>query len=264
MARPNLLGRPILLILILAVLPAHAISTNPLTGTYFGTAVISAPVKVETTIDLAFYLDVTGTAIQKETSYIVLDKTLIYPEQGKILTRNGAPELNNGSTVACTADASSQVKCTVIGPQVSGTLSPTSFQLSTVAAFTSPFGDKTATRSIVLKNTTVANAGTLLTGDYEETVSGLGPNDITITGTFTIGKPSTVVSELAITDTNQNGCIDFADIKAGGSDPNVVEFSDISQALHLYTNSTLTPTICSPKDQVINQALTDYYTNTLK
>ena len=57
---------------------AHA-QTSPLTGEYYGTATITSPAALGT-IDLAFNLEVGGGgAVNAATSYIIVDKTLLFP-----------------------------------------------------------------------------------------------------------------------------------------------------------------------------------------
>ena len=61
-------------------LSAGAAADNPLTGLYYGTAYITSPAELGT-LDLAFYLDVTGAVFTTETSYIDLEKTLVFPKK---------------------------------------------------------------------------------------------------------------------------------------------------------------------------------------
>jgi hypothetical protein len=60
-----------------AACPTAADSTHPLSGFYYGTATIAQPASFGT-LDLAFSLDVTGTAFQ---GYIDLDRTLLFGQR---------------------------------------------------------------------------------------------------------------------------------------------------------------------------------------
>jgi hypothetical protein len=222
-------------------LSPSADSTNPLTGMYYGTATITLPANLGT-VDLAFYLDVTGMAIQHDTSYIVLEKTLLFP---------AVPP---------------QVGSKDVGPRVTGTLSLTGFSLttdpfeSTVVERYHPDGRPLiATRQIVLSNTKVADAGNAIGGDFTETITDLDKNPIIVKGTFILIRPSAALATGSVRDLDNNGCLDIDEIKAGGNDPSMVEYSDISYALRVYNNPSMTPNICEPKDQIINNALTGYY-----
>lgn len=221
---------------------ARAEPNNPLTGDWFGTATITSPADIGV-VDLAFHLDVTGSAIQPTTSYIDLDHTLLFPPV--------APKVNGQD----------------VGPRVSGTLSTGAFSLST-AAFQSTVADRTVKRQVQLSNARITNAGASITGTYTETVSGLGPDPIRITGTFVLARPMPTTADDP-SDRSGDGCLDLADIKAGGQDPDRIEFSDLSAALHLYRNpetslrvgAAPTPpaTTCGSADAVIRDALNSYY-----
>ncbi len=213
-------------------LPATADTANPLTGTYYGTAHITAPAAIAT-IDLVVYLDVTGTAIQHDTSYIDVEKTLVFPSV--------APQIDSKD----------------VGPRVSGVLSLTAFNLQT-DDFDSAVGEVTATRRITLTGTAVENAGNSLSGTYTEIVAGLGPEDVTISGTFILVKP-TVAAEAEIVDLDGNNCLDANEIAAGGNDVALVEYNDVSVALHLYNNPSITPNLCSPAQDVVKELLNLYY-----
>ena len=192
---------------LVASCPAAADATNPLTGLYYGTATITQPASIGT-IDLAFYLDVTGSAIQSAGSYIDLTQTLLFPAV--------APPIG-------TKD---------VGPRVSGTLGPAAFTL-TSNSFSSTVSGKTVTRRLVLDNATVGNGGASLSGRYTETVDGLTPERLVISGTFILAKPLPATAASA-TDLNGDGCLSLAEIRAGGSDPTVIEFGDLSAALNLF------------------------------
>jgi hypothetical protein len=221
--------------LLLIPLLSHADTANPLTGNYYGTATIQTPSPLGT-IDLAFYLDaaLNGT-IQNSTSYISLDKTLLFPAV--------APQIGGKD----------------VGPRVSGTVTPSSFTLTTATfSSTSTAIGKTVSRSISLTGTTVTNGGNSIKGTFTETITNLGQNPITVAGTFILVKPI-VMQTAGIVDTNSDGCIDLSELRAGGKDPNTIEFEDLSIAYHLYNNPTILPNLCEPKNQVIQNALQGYY-----
>jgi len=211
-------------------------TANPLTGTFYGTATITSPADIAT-IDLAFYLDVSGTAISHGTSYIDLDKTLVFPAV--------APQISGKD----------------VGPRVAGTLRLTEFNLQT-DDFTSTIGDKTVTRKVTLTGTSVKDAGNSLSGIYTETINGMGPDVVTMSGTFILVKPA-VAAVAEIADLNGDNCLDIAEITAGGDDPDVLEYGDVSYALHLYNNPSESPALCNPGQDLMKQILTQYY-GTLK
>jgi len=203
------------------------------TGNYYGTATITTPANLGT-IDLAFTLDMSGSAIQHDTSYVMLDKTLLFP---------AVPEKVGGKDV---------------GPRVTGTASPTSFNLAT-DDFTSIVSGKTVTRKVTLSSTTVTNNGAAISGTYTETMTGLTPEVITVTGTFILVKPTVQTIVVVLKDQTGDGCLNLNEIRAAGANTNAIEYSDISQALHLYYNPGLTPNICAPKEQIIKDAFGEFY-----
>lgn len=215
-------------------LPLAADADNPLSGMFYGTAHIVSPAALGT-LDLSIYLDVSGTTIVRETSYIDLEKTLVFPKAGV------------------------QIGGKDVGPRVSGTLSLTAFNLVT-DVFPSLIGDKSVNRRITLTGLSVTNAGNSLSGTYRETINGMGPTAVVVTGTFLLVKPM-VTAESEIKDTSGDGCLDIEEIKAGGKDATVIEYSDVSYAMHRYNNPSMSPKICS--DAVMKDILNAYY-GTLK
>jgi hypothetical protein len=205
---------------------------NPLNGTFYGTAHITEPSTIAT-IDLVLYLDIAGTTIQHYTSYIDVEKTLVFPVVD--------PQIDGKD----------------VGPRVSGTLSINAFNLQS-DVFTSEVGEVTVTRQITLAGTKVENAGNSLSGTYTETMSGMGPEDVTIFGMFLLVKP-TVVSGADMMDLNGDNCLDVDEIRAGGNDPAVVEYGDVSAALHLYNHPSITPNLCSPARDLVKQLVNEYY-----
>lgn len=226
------------------------------TGNYYGTATITTPANLGT-IDLAFNLDVSGSVIQPTTSYIMLDKTLLFPKV--------APQVcttTNGATT-----------CVDAGPRVSGTASATAFSLTTANliqpptctdCFTSAAGSVIVTRKVTLAGTKVTNSGNSIEGTYTETITGLGKSPVTVTGTFILVRPTVQTIVVALKDANSDGCLDLNEIRSGGAYSDSLEFNDISQALHLYYNSTASLKVCTkPGDltgqQTIKNALSEYY-----
>lgn len=213
-------------------IPLKADTVGPFTGNYYGTATINSPASLGV-IDLSFRLDVAGSSIQHDTSYIDLGKTLLFPA---VLPQIGGKD---------------------VGPRVSGSFTPASFSLTT-DSFPATVSGKVVTRQITLGNATVSNNGATIKGIFTETITGLTKNTVTVTGDFILVRP-VVMGLAAISDADGNQCLDLNEIKAGGADPNVLEFSDVSHALHLYNNPSIQPNICTPADAIIQQILTDYY-----
>jgi hypothetical protein len=186
-------------------------------------------------VDLAFYLDVSGSAIQHDTSYIMLDKTMLFPTV--------APGIGGKS----------------VGPRVSGNISPTGFTL-TSDIFNGTVSDRAVQRQITLNQAAVTQDGQSITGTYTETVTGLLPQDLVISGQFVLVKP--VSPEVAsIQDSNKDGCLDLNEIRAGGNDPAVMEFRDAGSAMAIYLGTGSGLQICAPVDQNIKTALQEYYSS---
>jgi hypothetical protein len=225
-------------------------------GTYYGTASITAPANLGT-IDLAFNLDISGTNIQHDTSYILLDTTLLFPAvMPKLLISKGVPVVSNGVLVSCTIEPN----CVEVGPRVAAnsTLTPTSLSLTT-DSFPCTVSNKLVTRKVMLNSTLIANNGASITGAYTETISGLTPEVVTVTGSFILVKPTVQTIVVTLKDLNSDGCLDLNEIRAAGTNANIVEFNDISQALQLYYNATQTPNLCAPKEQTLKDALNEFY-----
>jgi len=197
--------------------------------TYYGTATITSPANLGV-IDLAFTLDVSGTTIQHDTSYIMTDKTLLFPE---LWGKGIGPKVKSGSS-----------------------LSQSAFDLTT-DDFTSTVSGRTVTRNVRLVGTAVSNGGATLTGNYTETITGLTPQPVTVTGTFILVKPTVQTIVVDLKDQNSDGCIDLNEIRAAGANSENIEFSDMSQALHLWNNPQTNLKICN--EQVIKDALNEFY-----
>lgn len=217
--------------------PAAADSNHPLTGFYYGTATIGQPASLGT-IDLAFYLDVTGATFQ---GYIDLDRTLLFP---------AVPPQVGGQDV---------------GPRVSGTLNPNAFSLAS-DTFASETGGKTVRRQVVLSEATVGIGGASLSGHYVETVKDMLPRnqDLVIGGTFILVKPLPLTADSGV-DTNGDGCLSLAEIRSGGTDPDTIEFRDLSAALNLYRHPGASLRVgnppgpnCTNGEQVLQEALRTY------
>ena len=212
---------------------------NSLTGYYYGTATINSPANLGI-VDLAFYFDVTGSAMQQTSSYIDLDKTLLFPEV--------APPINGKA----------------VGPRVSGSLSASGFSLDS-QTFTSESGGKTVTRRIKLDNATVGSGGAAIAGNYTETVEGMMPEALVISGTFRLMKPLATILASG-QDGNGDGCLSLSEIRAGGADPDTVEFSDVSAAMNLYNHPVANLKLgdppgpnCANGDQTLQQAINAFY-----
>ena len=219
--------------------PALADVNNSLTGYYYGTATINSPANIGI-VDLAFYLDVTGSTIQDANSYIDVEKTLLFP------------------TVEPTVNGKA------VGPRVYGTFTIDSFDLYS-KEFPSEAGGKPVTRQIHLVNSTgkVTNNGASIEGTYTETVKGMTSNDLVISGSFRLMKP-VVTTATSGADLNGDGCLELSEIRAGGADPDVVEFSDVSAAMNLYNHPRATlklgpPPNCVNDAKTLQDALNAFY-----
>jgi hypothetical protein len=219
-----------------------AANGNTLTGYYYGTASIDQPAGLGT-VDLAFYLDVSDGVIQQSTSYIDLEKTLLFPAVAQIDGKDVGPRADNESSFDLE-----------------------SFQLTT-EEFTSTVDGLAdpVTRQIVLNADAVNNGGASISGTYTETVTGLTREPLTISGSFLLISPQPVTLDSG-KDLNGDGCLNLEEIRMGGSDSTKVEFSDISAAMNLYNAPTATlrlgnppgPT-CADDTSIIQSALEEYY-----
>jgi hypothetical protein len=239
MKSASLLQKLSLSILYLLIVPILA-SAAP-TGSYYGSVTITTPADMGS-IDLALYLNVVNTDIQHETSYIVLEKTILFP----------AGEPLDGKEV---------------GPRLTGTFSQDTFSLYS-DDFTSMVGNKEVTRQITLNSAIIENDGQSISGIYTETVTGLLPEDIIISGEFVLLKP-VPLSAATFEDSNGDNCLDLDEIRAGGNDPNLMEFRDASGALSVVINLGIIP-LCpmvpedgQPEDaspeETAKRALQEYY-----
>lgn len=210
---------------------AIASGNDSLTDTYYGTATITTPAEMAS-VDLAFNLDITDTTIQHDTSYILLDKTMLFPA------------------------VSPQIDGVDVGPRVNGTISPDQFSL-TSDIFHSEVGELSVSRQITLNQATVSNEGKAITGTYTETITGLLPQDVIISGDFFLVKPVSP-SGLTILDSNDDGCFNVDEIRAAGNDPDLMEFNDAGAALSIY-NGDGTISICTPAEENIQTILQEFY-----
>ncbi len=217
-------------------------ATNALTGYYYGTATINSPANIGI-VDLAFYLDVTGSTIQEASSYIDVEKTLLFPTVG--LDSNGK----------------------AIGPRVSGSLiiDPVNGSRFSLVSdnFTSQADGQSVTRKIELDSTAVTNSGASIVGNYKETVTGMTTAPLIISGSFRLMKP-VVTTATSGADLNSDGCLELSEIRAGGADPDVVEFSDVSAAMNLYNHPRATlklgpPPNCANDAKTLQDALNAFY-----
>jgi len=214
-------------------------ATNPLTGFYYGTATINSPANIGI-VDLAFYLDVTGSTIQEVSSYIDVEKTLLFPTV--------EPAINGKA----------------VGPRVYGTFTINSFDVYS-KEFLSEAGGKPVTRQIHLVSSIgkVTNNGASIEGIYTETVKNMTSNDLVISGSFRLMKP-VVTTATSGADLNGDGCLELSEIRAGGADPDVVEFGDVSAAMNLYNHPRATlklgpPPNCANDAKTLQDALNAFY-----
>jgi hypothetical protein len=158
---------------------------------YYGSVAVNSPDGLGN-IDLAFHLDVddyTG-AINPAESYIILEKTILFPKN---------PAHVSGKDV---------------GPMVSGgQLTPSSFQVETVN-FTGMVSGREVIRKITL--TGAADEGqNMLSGTYTEVISGYLPNPIVVSGVFALARPVAILP--AEITSNLAGVLKILQVCAGVS-----------------------------------------------
>ena len=137
---------------------------SPSSYEFTGTVVVNSPASIGN-IDLAFHIQTSGISIEPDVSYIMLQKTALFPKDGQL----------DGED---------------IGPKVaSGTLSDTAFNLTTYP-FLGTVSGKSVTRQITLDQATVGDDGDSLTGIYTETITGYTPQPMQVIGRFVLVRPS--------------------------------------------------------------------------
>lgn len=216
---------------------AAADPANPLTGSWYGTATITAPAEMGV-VDLAFHLDVDGSEVDRDKSHVDLDKTLLFPVV--------APQVDGQD----------------VGPRVGGTLSATAFSL-TSDDFPATVAERAVTRRIQLDGTEIGSGGTAVSGTYTETVTGLTKDPVVMTGPFMLAKPTAMRAD-GVDDRDGDGCVTLDEIRAGGLNPTVIELGDISTALAIYNGASPSLRIgrlpdCTEAAAEMQQALAEYY-----
>ena len=199
--------------------------------TFYGTAAITSPTNMPA-IDLAFELDVDGTTVLPPTSYIILEKTMLFPMVGQVDGKDVGPRIQEGTVGTDTFSLTSQ-------------------------EFDSQAGNKTVKRQITLDNATVSNDGNSVTGIYTETVTDLLPQTFTISGNFVLMRPMSDLEDPIIDEDNDN-CFDLDEIRAAGMDNSRMEYSDAAAALSILNNGGSLP-ICAPGDETVRNALIEFY-----
>ena len=203
-----------LLLIFLATVPSISdvfAAINPLSGDYYGSVTVDSPSGMGN-IDLAFHLEVkTDGTINTSKSYIILDKTVLFPKVGNKVGGKDA------------------------GPRVkSGKLTPTAFSLTTESFYTT-VAERKVTRGIALKNGKPSQGNTTLAGTYVETLTGVYPKPMQITGRVTLVRPIPATEGLVCCeDLDKSGDLSLAVIRAGGKEAYTVEFEDVSCAMSYY------------------------------
>ncbi|MCI5164008.1 MAG: hypothetical protein D3917_18730 [Candidatus Electrothrix sp. AX5] len=64
----------------------------------------------------------------------------------------------------------------------------------------------------------------------------------------------------SVTDNDNSGCLDLDEIRAGGMDKNLMEYSDAATALSIRNNGGDMP-LCTPVDSLVRDALKEFYEN---
>ncbi|MGD9974182.1 MAG: hypothetical protein AB7S77_14065 [Desulfatirhabdiaceae bacterium] len=219
---------------IISQAPAIA-DTSVLTGDYFGSVAVSSPAGLGN-IDLAFHLEFSsGSTIDPDHSYIILDKTILFPNSGQVDGKDVGPLIQSGSTF-------------------------NGLVLNLITRdFTSTVSEKQTTRKLTLTGTSANVSGNSITGTYVETITGYLPKPMTVTGSFVLVRPVSITSGAHACQnldlTNPIGELTLDEIKAGGNDPDRVEFEDISCALYFYHHPADGPSV---SEATIGDAIADY------
>jgi hypothetical protein len=214
---------------------ASRAAANPLTGDYFGTASIDSPAGLGN-IDLAFHLELDAAGNMIPDSYVMLDKTVLFPVV--------APKVNSQD----------------VGPRVSGTFAANQFSLTT-QLFPTILHDiddnKTITHQVSLTSTAITEGGNSITGTYSEIMTGYFVNPINVVGTFTLVHPVSVTSGFPVCQDYlaPRGELTLDEIRAGGKDSKVVEFEDLSCAMKYQQNPGLGLTV---SDATMAAAIKEY------
>ena len=210
---------------------------NPLSGDYFGTAAIDSPAGLGN-IDLAFRLTLDGSGNIIVDSYILLDKTVLFPVV--------APQVNSVD----------------VGPRVTGQVTAAQFSLTTQSFSTKLFAgsasEKVVTHQIALNSTTIAEGGNSITGTYTETLTGYFADPTLVTGTFVLVRPVAVTTGYPVCQDSMApfGVLTIEEIRAGGKDPGVVEFEDITAAMRYYRGLASGLTVSKA---TMEQAILEYH-----
>jgi hypothetical protein len=146
------------------------------TGEYYGSVAINSPTGMGN-IDLAFHLeinDLTG-AIDPALSYVILEKTVLFPKTGQIGGKD-------------------------VGPMVqTGHLTATNFYLE-IQAVPGTISQKAVSRKLILDGAPQTADGNTIIGTYTETVSGYMKENIIISGDFILSRPVSVSVETLTMD----------------------------------------------------------------
>jgi len=209
--------------------------SNILSGDYYGSVAVTSPAGLGN-IDLAFHLEIlSGGVINSDRSYIILEKTILFPQYGKVDGKDVGPMIQAGSTF-------------------NGLV----FNLIT-HDFHSMVSGRETTRRLVLTGVSANPTGNSITGTYVETISGYLHKPLTVTGNFVLVRPVTTTpgvyacQNLDLLD--PIGELTLNEIQAGSMDPYRVEFEDISCALFFYHHPDKGLIV---SNKTLNEAISDY------
>lgn len=228
--------RIILFVAVIILVPCYfaLADDNPITGNYFGAATIDSPAGLSN-IDLAFHLEFdAGGNIDPGQSYILLDKTILFPKVGQIGGQDVGPAMESGY---------------FHNPE---------FHLIS-QTFTNEVNNRTVTRRITMDGNATSALGNTISGIYTETMNGYLPDVINVMGTFVLFRPVSMTQQplgCKYLDTLEPiGELTLLEIQSGGTNPYAVEFEDLSCAMYYHQHPELGIMV---SDSTMSQAIIAY------
>ncbi|MCP4106610.1 MAG: hypothetical protein GY749_13920 [Desulfobacteraceae bacterium] len=200
---------------------------------YYGSAAIDSPAGLGN-IDLAFHLEVFDNGdINSARSYIIAEKTILFPKAGQIDGKDTGPMVQSGN----------------LELPYNGT---DNFVLAT-RTFTGTVTNKTVKRTITLTGKT--DTGDMIEGTYIEEITGYLPTKLTVTGTFVLIRPISRVVDLDRDVVEPFNELTIEEIRRGDDDVRAVEFEDVSCAIHFLKNPEPNLTV---SESTVVQAIQEY------
>ena len=207
------------LIVVMGIVLLVPVSSYALSGSYTGEVDIATPIALGT-VDLALNLvDSNGSL----SGNINADHTIIFPKGGNQL----GPSLTTGTV---------------------NTSTPTNPAVNITINFSHDVSGRTVTRQITLTGTAgqptdtqgdpVGDQGDLISGTYQEVITGFIPETITVQGTFELLRPSALNP---CSDRNGDGSISIDEAADGGVNMYKIELNEMLAALRIYFNSIGAP-----------------------